>query len=763
MILMLLIEVHGFIVVCQIRQANTLGSDICADAPFRVQKFDSDMNLNAIPLHFYIHESECLGCGNELTDIKVRIKDASSASFGHLITLNTLPDSVVESLIIHRSPDDASFGMQAFDSSGCEVSAQATLVFKADESIFGTQYVDIGRRYWYFTLLIPGSELSAFEDVVDIEVCFSLNLYPDEYRYLRVFRSPHPLPGLPGWYRGDTHYHTLFTQNSAEYGLPLAASRLAAWSAGIQWITATDHSTDFDNYGQGMTANWERLGDEVAALNAGDSNFVIIRALEASLNNSEGKILHGLLYPSPSDPFGLRYFLDGGGDLSGTAWDTDKVLDSLNAGQGFMYAAHPFATEDLLGAVVNGKGWNIGDSLFPVNGESFPCGGTVAVNDPGLPSDIFSMQSHEVIKPGLTGGQIWNVRNTLSTSDEPDNPWNALQSGSVTAFSPLDTASGSYHLTRRNQNMDVVDFITAKGLQRKNTDPNALGWKFYIAAGTDAHGSFNYSNTDLTMGIYGAVNDNASGKLFSFAYCPQGMGENGEHVLSALKNGRVVLSDGPLLVAGISTNGADADAEILSGADTVLSYSGVSRFTWVTHAQTTPDFGDIATIRLTGITADTICHWFMPAVNGIQYHNMKELLDSLFGQIPVNEYFALRMELGTFKEYGSGWMVYGKTRDHFSCITNPVWIRVDAPDGISANEQMREAVIVPNPAASVFSVRNAGRQISGVLVRNLNGTLVAEYGFPAEEYNVSFLSPGMYIVEFQMEDASGFARLMVVR
>ena len=62
----------------------------------------------------------------------------------------------------------------------------------------------------------------------------------------------------------------------------------------------------------------------------------------------------------------------------------------------------------------------------------------------------------------------------------------------------------------------------------------------YYSAGTDAHGSFNYTNTDdVFLGAFTSydVHDNAVGKLSTLTYCPNGMGANGQHILSALKNG----------------------------------------------------------------------------------------------------------------------------------------------------------------------------------------------------------------------------------
>jgi hypothetical protein len=49
--------------------------------------------------------------------------------------------------------------------------------------------------------------------------------------------------------------------------------------------------------------------------------------------------------------------------------------------------------------------------------------------------------------------------------------------------------------------------------------------------------------------------DKETGKLATVVYCPQGMGARGESVLRALRAGQSVISNGPLLIAGIDING----------------------------------------------------------------------------------------------------------------------------------------------------------------------------------------------------------------
>ncbi len=53
-----------------------------------------------------------------------------------------------------------------------------------------------------------------------------------ETRYLRVRVGGGLFPWPSEWYGGDTHYHTMYTNNTAESGAPIPAVRRAAAAAG---------------------------------------------------------------------------------------------------------------------------------------------------------------------------------------------------------------------------------------------------------------------------------------------------------------------------------------------------------------------------------------------------------------------------------------------------------------------------------------------------------------------------------------------------
>lgn len=234
--------------------------------------------------------------------------------------------------------------------------------------------------------------------MVDLHIYVSLDYDTDAEFWFRVFVYKDDFPQITNWYRGDTHFHSYFTQNLAENGFPLKSSKAFAKTIGLDWITITDHSCDYDNYGISMTDNWVRQGNEISNLNSEDNTFIFIRGIEASVNNSQNKIVHSLVYPNPEAPLSMPYFYDGGGDASSTNISIDNMLDSINKYNGFAYAAHPFAEGDKLSSLVNGDVWNIADDLSPQNGSAALSVGNVIWNNLSAPSDMYSTNPNYVLK-----------------------------------------------------------------------------------------------------------------------------------------------------------------------------------------------------------------------------------------------------------------------------------------------------------------------------------------------------------------------------
>lgn len=250
-------------VFCQPKQANTIGSEVISDVPYKIIKYDSTGNLNGIPVFIYVHDSNGSFYENDLIDISISIKNASETTFNPVLTFSSYSDSSFQTLFSCKSVYDSYLDIQDFDSSLPVKDASKTIKFIKDTNwwIPPIPLVQITQTHWYFVFTIPSEKLTGYDDIIDIRVVFNLDYATDESQYFRVFRYNDPVPEIKNWYRGDTHFHGLFTTNTAEIGFPLEASKNAARFADLDWITVTDHSCDFDNYGTDINLNWQRLGD----------------------------------------------------------------------------------------------------------------------------------------------------------------------------------------------------------------------------------------------------------------------------------------------------------------------------------------------------------------------------------------------------------------------------------------------------------------------------------------------------------------------
>lgn len=667
------------------RQTNTLFSEFYVDAPWRMNKFDASGNENPIPLHFFLHDGDKVtGTKPQIDKIDIQIKNASAASFGPSIKFNTISDALFKSYFGCTSPQDNALSIKEFNINSFIKSSSATIDFNLQSDFFNN-YVEVNATYWYFNFAIPADKLVGFEDVIDIRVRIDYgNLtFTDDIVGMRIFRSTLSVPKLPDYYRGDTHLHSMYTQNDAEIGLPLCATKTAAKHIGLDWITTTDHTSDFDNYGTSIASNWSRIQSEVQQLNTEDPSLIFIAGQEVALKNHENKLVHMLAYPNASNPYNFPFIGDGKGDLVATTVTINSALAQLYSIDGFAYAAHPFSTADALPTIpVNGGIWNLGSTDFFGNGANFPrIGGPIICNNLSAPSDVLSTTPKTLIKDGLKGAQIWNVRNTLeSTGDELD-PWDVDGGGG--GFTASDTASYSNHLKKFRQGLEIVNFINQQGLILKNQDSTYRNWKLYMSSGSDAHGSFNSSNTDDFGGL-GTISDNAVGKLNTLVYCPNGMGTNGSGILNALYHGRNILSDGPIVAMGISYDGQNQSNEILMGDDAIVNTNASGSYFINLDYVTNAEYGSVIKIKFilgtengeTEIDLNSGC-----PITGTVHKSLSlnTILESAFtnGTIPQKKYFYIRAELETARDLSGLEPIYRKNYERHNAFTNPIWLKYD--------------------------------------------------------------------------------------
>lgn len=128
----------------------------------------------------------------------------------------------------------------------------------------------------------------------------------DNYRHvpkppLRVIHAQDPLPRHPGWFTGETHLHTTFTDDQVEFGASPAQTRACALQFGLDFFTATDHSYDLDDEPGNYLRNdpelkkWQASRAELSNLNR-KPGPAVIGGEEISVANSTGRTVHLLHY-----------------------------------------------------------------------------------------------------------------------------------------------------------------------------------------------------------------------------------------------------------------------------------------------------------------------------------------------------------------------------------------------------------------------------------------------------------------------------------
>lgn len=489
--------------------------------------------------------------------------------------------------------------------------------------------------------------LGALPDAVDLMVAIRVAGWPSQNTYLRVRRKAEPLPRIEGWHRGDMHYHSAFTDNAAERGYPLDVTRQAALAANLDWVILADHSTDMnpERYAQAL--------DQVQKIR--DDKVLFIRGEEITTTSGKESLLNSLhlvALPSPDDPdkgFGSgadAVITTGDGSPTSPAMPLRAALERISAAGGFAYAAHPF---DPVSPVLRGGEWGLEADFLAADGKG--------------------------LAPALVGLEPWNRATTVIADDSRDPYCIRRGANPEVCFQP----AGEAHQYARLEGGIERGWrpLLAKGLAA--ADPaSSPAFKVFLAAGSDAHGDFNYEATmdsvdflsKPTRAFAGYAEDNAFGKLSTVVHCPQGMGARGESVLKALREGRSVLSNGPLLIAGIDVDGDGqlaGEKDVWPGGQAMIDkrHPPSVQIQW----ETSPEFGRVTSLRLIlGTSAGESAPDEIPipagkelSSKGLSPVGLQPVLDSL-----GLAWAYIRFEARTRNSGG----------EEFRCYTNPLWIRV---------------------------------------------------------------------------------------
>lgn len=488
---------------------------------------------------------------------------------------------------------------------------------------------------------------------VDVWVSFRVVGWPQQDTFLRVRMNAPPLPALQGWYRGDPHYHSGFTDNPAERGYPLDVTRQAALDADLNWVVLSDHSTDLDA---------KKYAEELQQVKKyRDGRFLFIRGEEvtvASARPEEMNTLHMLAFPDPDDPdkgfpdpsgASGDVFHGGDGGPGSPGLPLGAVLRRIAAAGGFAYAAHP---DDPISPLLRGGTWNLKADYLAPGGKA--------------------------LRTALVGLEPWN-RATTETADNAHDPYCERPHENPTSCFQPDPDANEYNRLEKGFKESWLPLLR-RGLENSGPPGAEPPFKVFIAAGSDAHGDLNYEATmdavDFTHSIsrlMGYAENNRLGGVFTVVECPRGMGPRGENVLRALRAGRSVLSNGPLLIAGfdVNHNGSLDDPEDVKIGQQIVSSSAQLpplMLEWVSSRE----FGPVVSLRLiVGSAAGETKPQEIPipsqkalASEGLDPVDLGGRLSGLKGK-----WGYVRLEARTRNSAGK----------EFRCYTNPIWIRLTTP------------------------------------------------------------------------------------
>ncbi|MBN1550209.1 hypothetical protein JW979_02020 [bacterium] len=301
-------------------------------------------------------------------------------------------------------------------------------------------------------------------------------------------------------------------------------------------------------------------------------------------------------------------------------------------------------------------------------------------------TDLDWSWSDQEIRDALTftcfrGMQDYNSRLTHSSEDVL-HPWgNTPNTGT---WDQTHTDWDSYLLTGLNR----WDRFLSERI-------NDARYTVFFLGGSDAHGSMNY-HVDwdvLKRDSVTAAYSNALGKVRTAVYCPAGLTQT--HLLDQISSGRMVVTDGPMLVQGLSTSGPASSYETcdIHIGDTVSITVDLSDATYYLEWISSSDYGPVRWIRVFRGDAATdqapvIVYEFAPP-NGM--HDIENtipvsiFLDADYADGDSNPDLYLRAVAYTYNPYngpdapgepsvpGFDPMSY---QYHFRAFTNPIWIDV---------------------------------------------------------------------------------------
>lgn len=487
-----------------------------------------------------------------------------------------------------------------------------------------------------------------YEKLSNIEV--HLKTYLAEYALplSRVARSNQPRQ----WFYGDTHYHSAYTNDIKEIGNPVSESCQAAHAIGLDWLVITDHSCDLDDDDPDISPKrrWDRLIADVSNPEISNDQFRCILGEEITLGGEGENLIHMLAFGGMDEMVEGAFLPDQGGIMTEVLQETIKKLlkkaskyggYSQKESQRLFGTVHPF--EEVL-------------DMLPAETLTFAAH-PFQFAQPPPPG---KWDNERLYHPRLTGFEFWNGRSRRNAK-LTFNPFE--KSGWK---DPAEQIKNDQARIKKLQASveSKWDLALRRGLARWADADELPSLRPVFIAGTDAHGSFNYSvgmSWDYRRRL--VVDDNALGRVRTVVYLPDYYTDilpPEQNILAAVKKGSCVVTDGPIIEFLLEHNGETArmgDVLTISSGDDIkleiLTYS-------------TPEFGSVEQVEV----VTCFRHYRKSAKTIIIKDDAKTIeLNGLQGYCRV---FA---------------QTVGLSGELFCCFTNPIWVRIT--DGVERKLQVK--------------------------------------------------------------------------
>ena len=250
--------------------------------------------------------------------------------------------------------------------------------------------------------------------------------------------------------------------------------------------------------------------------------------------------------------------------------------------------------------------------------------------------------------PRLTGFEFWNARIRRSAhltlnpfeSKKWSEPAELLKHDQKRIEKVKGLADGEWELALR------------QGLGNWSAADPLPSLRPVFLAGSDAHGSFNYSvgmSWDYRRRL--VVDDDALGKVRTVVYLPDAYTDTippEAEILAAMRNGSCVVTDGPIVTFSVAQQGKTA------GLGEVLNAAGGQDIELNIQAFSTPEFGPVAQVEL------VTC--FRPRRKPVKTTLQKG--ETVTIQLDGSQGYCRLFAQTT-----------GPDGELFCCFTNPIWIR----------------------------------------------------------------------------------------